>query len=377
MSRSILFISAMNGDPWGGSEEFWFRTATWMAQNNYEVGCCLYTWPKGNQDKIKALQEAGCKVWLLPNPKQAKNALHKMMVRGKAFRMLKKLCRQPWEIVCINQGGYEDVTHRPFRFLHKHLQKFLLVYHNYNDAHKLSKNRIKNLEKWVSKAKMNTGDAARIFESVQTVSGLTVPRQHVLINPITIHYQQEPPAWPELDEDRYVFSVIAQLDTRRKAQDVLVKALSSPKWRERNWVLYLYGNGNDMQRLKVLIHEKGLNDKVKLMGFTRHVNVALQKTHLLLQITHIDAMPLSVTEAMNMARPCVVSQVGDMPLWIDHGKNGYIAGSVAESGIDKALEEAWQNKENWKQMGIEAHKVFRSKYPQPYEKYYAELMMNL
>jgi glycosyltransferase involved in cell wall biosynthesis len=377
MSRSVLFISAMNGDPWGGSEEFWYRTAIWMAQNGYEVGCCVYSWPKGNQDKIAALQEAGCRVSLLPNPKLAKNPFHKMMVRGKAFRMLKKLCKQPWALVCINQGGYEDVTHRPFRNLHKRLGKFVLTYHNYNDNHRLSKGRIKNLETWISKAQLNMADAARIFESVNKVSGLTVPKQHVLINPITIRYQSEPLAWPELDEDRYVFSLIAQLDMRRKAQDVMVKALSTEKWKARNWVLYIYGNGNDMQHLKVLINEKGLDNKVKLMGFTRHVNVALQKTHLLLQVTHIDAMPLSVSEAMNMARPCIVSRVGDMPLWVNHGKNGYIAGSVTETGIDEALEEAWQNRQNWKQMGLEAHTVFKAKYPQPYEKYYAGLLMNL
>ena len=94
-------------------------------------------------------------------------------------------------------------------------------------------------------------------------------------------------------------------------------------------------------------------------------------------MTHIDAMPLSVTEAMNMARPCAVSRVGDMPLWIDHGKNGYIAESVTEAGVDQALEEAWQQRESWKQMGLAAHSTFKEKYPQPYEKYYADLLMNL
>lgn len=367
----------MNGDPWGGSEEFWYRIAIWMSQNGYRVGCCFFAWPKGKQDKVAALQEAGCNVFLLPNPKQATNPFQKMLIRGKAYQIMKKLSQQDWQMIVVNQGAYEDVTHSPFRKLHKHLKKFALLYHNYNDRHRLSKKRIKNLETWINKAELNSGDAGRIFESVKTVSGLTVPKQHVLVNPITIRYQPEPAAWPEMDEGRYVFTMVAQLDTSRKAQDILINAFASPKWKERNWILYLYGNGADMQELKVLIHEKGLDDKIKLMGFTRHVNVVLQKTHLLLQITHIDAMPLSVTEAMNTARPCVVSHVGDMPVWIHHGKNGYIAGSVTPEGMDEALEQAWQNKENWKQMGLEAHRVFIEKYPQPYEKYYAGLLMNL
>jgi glycosyltransferase involved in cell wall biosynthesis len=377
MSRSILFISAMNGDPWGGSEEFWYRIAIWMAQNGYKVSCCFFEWPKGKQDKITALQEAGCEVYLLPNPRQAKNPFHKMLIRAKGKKLLKRLCKKEEQLVCINQGGFEDVTHRPFRFLYKHLKKYVLIYHNYNDKQRLSRSRIKNLAIWINNAQLNIGDAGRIFESITIISSLTVPRQAVLVNPLTIRCQAEPTAWAEQDEGRYVFTMLAQFDLRRKAQDILVKALSSPKWKGRNWILYLYGNGEDMQRIKMLIHEKGLDDKIKLMGFTRHVNVVLQKTHLLLQLTHIDAMPLSVTEAMNMARPCIVSRVGDMPLWIDHGKNGYIAEAVTEAGIDEVLEQAWLNKENWRQLGLEAHRVFIAKYPQPYEKYYAGLLMNI
>lgn len=377
MSKSVLFISAMNGDPWGGSEEFWYRLAIWMTRNSYKVTCSFFEWPKGKQDRITALQEAGCEVILLPNPKHAKNPFHKMMVRSKAKKILKHLCRRPDQTVIINQGGFEDVTHSPFHSLYKHLGKFVLIYHNYNDNQRLSKSRIKKISTWVNQAQLNIGDAARIFKSVEKISGLTIPRQSVLYNPLTIKYLEEPTPWPDPDEGRYVFSMLAQLDLRRKAQDVLVKALASTKWKERNWVLYLYGGGADMQRMKVLIHEQGLDDKVKLMGHTRHVNIALQKTHLLLQITHIDAMPLSVTEAMNTARPCIVSRVGDMPLWIEHGKNGYIAEEVTEAGIDQVMEEAWQQKDNWKQLGLGAHKTFKARYPQPYEKYYADLIMNL
>lgn len=378
MSRSVLFISAMNGDPWGGSEEFWYHLAAWMAQNGYDVSSCFFEWPGGKEDRTKKMQETGCKVYTIPNPRSAKNVFHKMLIRKKGFKLLKELCTKEWQVVCISQGGYEDVTHRPFRFLYKYLKKFVLVYHNYNESHRLSGNRIENLNTWINNAALNMGDAARIFEGVKKITGLTVPRRYVLKNPLTIPYQPEPVAWPEKDEEgRYVFTMLAQLDVSRKAQDVLIRTLSAAKWKERNWILYLYGDGEDMHMLKDLVNENDINDKIKLMGHTKDVYGVLQKTHLLLQITHIDAMPLSVTEAMNMARPCVVSNAGDMPLWIEYGKNGYITHAAAIPEIDKALEQAWQEKENWKRLGLEAHRTFIEKYPQPYEKYYAGLLMNL
>lgn len=378
MPRSILFISAMIGDPWGGSEEFWYRVAIWMAQNGYEVTCCFYEWSSGKQDRIDRMRVAGCKIITLPNPRQARNFLHKMAVQRKGFSILKNLCKHFDGMICISQGGYEDVTHRPFRFLHPFLKKFALVYHNYNDNHRLSAKRTRNLEAWTSKAALNIGDAGRIFKGIENASGLKIPRQFVLNNPLTIPYQTQPSAWPALDEQgRYVITMLAQLDTRRKAQDVLVRAMALPKWKERNWILYLYGDGEDMEMLQNLVKKKEMEDRIKLMGFTREVQQILEKTHLLLQVTHIDAMPLSVTEAMNMARPCVVSQVGDMPDWITHGKNGYIATAVTEEGIAEVMEQAWQDKDNWKQRGLEAHRVFTGKYPQPYEKYYGDLLMNL
>lgn len=378
MQGSILFISAMNGDPWGGSEEFWYRTAIWMAQNGYRVNCCFFEWPSGKEEQEKKLREAGCYTWRLPNPRAATNSLHKILIQKKGADLLKNIAVRQWDMVCISQGGYEDITHRPFRGLYKHLRKFVLVYHNYNDAHRLSRSRTRNLNEWITRASRNIGAAGRIFEGVKKASGLTVPRQLVLNNPLTIPYQPQPTGWPEKDEaGRYVWTMLAQLDTARKAQDILVKTLSAAKWKERNWVLYLHGSGEDRQLLEDLVKAHGLKDKIKLAGQTKDVAGVLQKTHLLLQITHIDAMPLSVTEAMNMARPCVVSRVGDMPEWIEHGKNGYIAATAAGPDMDEALEQAWQEKERWQQLGLEAHRVFITRYPQPYEKYYADLLMNL
>ena len=63
-----------------------------------------------------------------------------------------------------------------------------------------------------------------------------------------------------------------------------------------------------------------------------------------------------------------------MPQWIKDGHNGYIAEAVTANGIDAVLERAWNDKEEWRNRGLEAHKVFKEKYPQPYEKYYSDLL---
>jgi glycosyltransferase involved in cell wall biosynthesis len=147
----------------------------------------------------------------------------------------------------------------------------------------------------------------------------------------------------------------------------LVKALSSEKWKQRNWTLHFYGDGKDRQKLQELIETSEMTDKIFLEGHTNDVKSALENAHLLFQITHIDAMPLVVVEAMAVGRAAVVSKIGDMPCWINQGENGWISDDASVEQIDKTLEKAWLQKEQWRQMGENAFSVFQKKYPAPAE----------
>ena len=157
--------------------------------------------------------------------------------------------------------------------------------------------------------------------------------------------------------------MLAALEVWRKAQDNLINALSSEKWKQRNWVLHLYGEGKDKIKLCALIKKNGMEEKIFLKGNSNDVRPVLQNAHLLLQITHIDAMPLSVVEAMAMARPVVVSKIGDMPYWVTENENGWISNDASVEQIDFTLEKAWQNKDKWHVMGQNAFKTFKEKFP--------------
>jgi glycosyltransferase involved in cell wall biosynthesis len=157
--------------------------------------------------------------------------------------------------------------------------------------------------------------------------------------------------------------VLAQLDMKRKAQDILIKALSSGKWKARNWQLDIYGNGNDAGILTKMIEASGLTEKIFLKGYSNDVPGILGWSHVLLQLTHIDAMPISVIEALAMSRAVTASDVGDMPLWIENNVNGWIANEVSAEVIDAVLEKAWQNRHNLEAMGKESFNIFTKKYP--------------
>lgn len=64
-NKSILFISLLKGASWGGSEQLWYKTALYAAQNGYQVSCAIFDL-KGKEDKLDVLRQAGCTIVLLP-----------------------------------------------------------------------------------------------------------------------------------------------------------------------------------------------------------------------------------------------------------------------------------------------------------------------
>jgi glycosyltransferase involved in cell wall biosynthesis len=74
-------------------------------------------------------------------------------------------------------------------------------------------------------------------------------------------------------------------------------------------------------------------------------------------------MPLTVVEAMAMSRALVVSDIGDMPQWVNHNVNGWVSSNATQQEIDTILEIAWNKKEQWKEMGEKSFEIFCRKFP--------------
>ncbi|MBO9682480.1 MAG: glycosyltransferase, partial [Flavisolibacter sp.] len=240
-------------------------------------------------------------------------------------------------------------------------------YHNYKENEVLRGVKKATVQNWAENSLLNLFAARRIVEILERNSGIHISNADILLNPLSFPVPSTLSPFPLLQNGNYRFIMLAALEFWRKAQDNLVKALSSEKWKGRNWTLHLYGDGKDREKLETLIQANGMTDKIFLEGHTNNVQSALEKAHLLLQITHIDAMPLVVVEAMATGRAAVVSRIGDMPRWVNEGENGWISSDASVEQIDSTLEKAWQQREQWKQMGENAFSVFQEKYPAPAE----------
>ena len=218
--RSIFFLSLMNGSAWGGSEEFWFRTALWMSRNNYTIGVACFDW-KEKKDRIDLLAAAGCNIYLLPN----KKGLFKKQAIKKVLRAIPF---NEYDLVVVNQGGWEDVLHAPFKKLYKKLHHYVTNSHNYNEDAVLPLKKQQLLQEWLSHAEMNFGDTQRIFDTIEKKFHIHIDKKQTLVNPIASKPGAEPYPYPAFVDGRCTWVMYAEFDTARKSQDILIRSLSSP-----------------------------------------------------------------------------------------------------------------------------------------------------
>ena len=376
--QSFLFISLMNSDPWGGSEEQWFALAKYCCTINKKVTCLMYDWVD-KRKKLQPLTDLGANIIYIPNKGRRKeNLLQRLrfewVTRLQQKQYIKQFDFSKYDYVVVNQGGFMEVTNHPWKNIYKQLKKYSLTFHNYDKNFVFKSAKAKLLIDWMHNAHLNIGDAFRIGGILEKQLQTKLNNWTSIVNPITIERSNTYTTYPDLVDGRYKIAMLAQLDVTRKAQDNLIKALANDMWQKRNIVVELYGGGNDVEMLQQLIIENNLQHLVVLKGNTKEVEKVLEQAHLVLQITHRDAMPISVVEAMSKSRAVVVSDIGDMPLWVEDGLNGWVAPDASTESINNILEIAWQQKNNWEQMGRNAFDTFTKKFPASVEAFSYELI---
>lgn len=356
----------MNSDPWGGSEVQWLSLAKHCCTINIKVTCLVYDWD-AKKKILQPLKDLGANIIYIPNKGRKKeNFLERLrfewITRIEQKKFINKFDFGKYDFVVVNQGGFMEVTNDPWKNVYKKLRKYCVTFHNYTLNYQFEPLKANCLKEWMNNAFVNIGDAARVGKILEEQLNCKFNNFKSLVNPLTIKRSEFYTPYPPLVNGNFILIMLAQLDVSRKAQDNLIRVIAQPQWENRNIVVELYGGGEHYELLQNLITELNVASKVNLNGNTNNVAEVLETAHLALQITHRDAMPISVVEAASKSKTLVVSDVGDMPLWING--NGWVAPNASVEAIADVLEKAWNQRDNWDNMGKKSFDVFQEKYPE-------------
>jgi glycosyltransferase involved in cell wall biosynthesis len=375
MPKTILFISNMSGDPWGGSEELWTRTARLLAEQGVPVAASVHGWPQLHR-QISELSQAGVDLRQRPVKSSLVGRARRYM-SGKAKiaidveRSFGQL--SPGLVVISNAFGIP-----PIEIIETCITRnwpFTVVTHSGLPIWWPPDELAARIRKVLPLARRYffVSEANRTLAEKQL--GYAFDNAEIIRNPLTFEIDAPIP-WPsDINGLELRMACVGRLSAE-KGQDVLFEALASPRWMERHWYLTLYGNGPTRDLLERLVIRLNLQDRVSFAGHVA-VEQIWRENHVLVMPSRYEGGPMTTIEAMFCGRPVVATNVGSNPEVIEEGLTGFLAPAAVVECLSSALERMWMKRDGLQEMGKLAEKRIRKFVPDNPVEIFAEKLKSL
>ena len=350
--KHFVFIST--NIPWGGSENLWSTAARQALQDGHRVS--IYACNRQMDiPEFASLAELGAQVTFWPHKRLPPTILERL--KRRFFRL--PIPAPDWwaknlipdaDAYCISQGGpfcatrLDDLTsailatNRPYICL---ARSDRVPFPCDEDWRRESKRFYEGASCFIGACEANV-EFARLRLGAKLEGGFG------LHSPIR-DFSERINLWPR--EETLRMACVGRLMVAEKGQEILLGALNTPMWRERNFHLSFYGDGPDLLLLNDLAAIAGLKDKVSFCGHTQDVASIWASNHLCVQPSYSEGVPQSMLEAMLARRPILATAVSGIPEWVEEGKTGFLAEAPTMHHLRLALERAWENRYQWAEMG--------------------------
>lgn len=164
----------------------------------------------------------------------------------------------------------------------------------------------------------------------------------------------------EYDMDKgshFVFCAVGRLQPV-KNYTLLIEAAEIMLRKQKNVRFWIIGDGDEYEKLKALIDQKGIRDCVTLWGYRNDTDVALSRCDAFIQTSITEGSPNTVTEAMRARKPIISTKSTDLSEMIEPGENGEIVDSNAEE-LSRAMEKILlATPEKRERMGQRSYELF-------------------
>jgi glycosyltransferase involved in cell wall biosynthesis len=366
----------MPGAPWGGSEELWSQAAIRLARAGHEVGASIPWWPNRGSE-LERLRANGVAVF----ERASSSSVIEMGIRriSKSYGWAQPYeAAQRWlrslkpDLVCISNGGVVDDV-----FPLKACRSLGLPYVNIAQA---------NAEQfWPSDARAH--DLIELLQAAQRTFfvsqnnrlllemqlGIELNNAEVVFNPFNVH-RNAPLRWPD-NSEFWNLACVARLEPMPKGQDLIFQVLATERWRNRPVRVTLFGRGNMEKGLRRLARTRNLDEKVVFAGHVDSVEEIWGEHHALLLPSRFEGLPLALVEAMLCCRLPIVSDVAGNAELVTDGVNGFLVPAPTASLLAETMERAWQRRQDWRTMGLEAGRIARERIPEDPVGYFCERLL--
>jgi glycosyltransferase involved in cell wall biosynthesis len=361
----IAFISAMNGEPWGGSEALWFQTAQLLHKSGHAVLASVHGWPI-TPAPVDALKRLGIAVY--ERYPSYPSRLDRIKARITPSRLKGEMENTNWQrvlafspdLICISQGGISCGIEWMKLCIRDRIPYVLIAQANSYDMWP-SDVTAQSLRDGYRSSASNyfVSEANKVLLESQIAESLL--NCEVVRNPYSVPFDSSP-EWPD-DSGTFKLACVGRLEPKAKGQDLIIEIFSREPWRSYPIEVSIYGDGPCRQTIERLICQKDLSDKIKMRGYCNNVVDIWKAHHALILPSRYEGLPLAVVETMLCNRIPIVTDVAGNSEVIQDEVTGFIAQSPTVLHLEYALERAWSRRTDWKALGLAAGQAIRGHIP--------------
>lgn len=364
-SLRICFVSC-NEAAWGGSEELWAGTALAAIRAGHRVSA-LKPHLDLRQPPLKALGEAGCRLRNLTHIPLSSTRAYAALTRVsrtlailyQLLRLWLALRRDRPDLVVLSQGGNWD-GFAYAKVCQKLKLRYILVSQKASDIHWPPDAYHSHCRTLHERAEATFFVSRHNLRLTEEQLAITLPQADVVRNPFLVDYAA-PLAWPG-DDGVTRLACIGRLYPMEKGQDVLLRVLARPKWRERPLHVDFYGTGTGQVALEEMARYLKL-ENVTFHGHVDDIPAVWQSHHGLVLPSRCEGLPLVLVECMLVGRIAITTDVGGSAEVLDDNTTGFLASAPTEAAFDDAMERAWMRRSDWSTIARTAATAIRDQVP--------------
>jgi len=383
--RKIVIVSTCAED-WGGSEELWGKSIPTLQEAGFAIAAVKYyinrqhpefiklssrnvelieIFPKTaisarvKKKIIKVAQEVAIGLkWTQPKPEDFSN-------------FITILKNQDPSLVIISQGINFDGLKLAYQCSLLKIP-YVLIAQKAVDFYWPHKDDRAFMLEALQKAERNYFVSHHNLRLTEEQFGKRLPNGQVIFNPVKLSGNIVP--FPQ-SKEVYKLACLGRLFLLDKGQDLLIRILSEPKWRDRPVTVSFIGKGTDEAALKDMAALLNVTN-VDFKGQVEDIEAMWKDYHALVLPSRSEGLPLSMVEAMAAGRPVIISNAGGNSELVEEGVTAFI-GYPNEESFGEAMERAWNRRQEWEEMGKKGARHVEKNVPKFPEKVFARLIIEL
>lgn len=355
-------------EAWGGSEELWYRASLNLAKEGHKVSIFKTVLDKKHA-AIQALSDASCKVhhlFKLPLP-------HSIVVLSRLSRLTAHLKIGRSDLVVISQGDNYDGL-RYAQLCGKLKIPYTLISQKATDYFWPPDRSRQYWRDGYSRAAHCFFVSEHNRRITEDQIGCDLTNASVVRNPFLVPYDVSLP-WPAREDAGLRLACVGRLYLLDKGQDILLRVLAKPKWKERALHVSFFGSGVNREGLALLARKLGVSH-VNFAGQTENILKVWADNHMLILPSRGEGLPLALVEAMLCGRPAIVSTVGGNAEVVEDNVTGFLTAPTVDA-LDQTLEVVWNRRHELHEMGERAARSIRRLVPSNPAGDFASLLQNL